>query len=54
MLTQLEQTPRSVAPPQAIPPLSPVETQLRNLNPLTLSPLDALKVLIDLKNKVGS
>lgn len=54
LLKTFEQNPthQAVTPPLPIHEPSPVEHALRTLNPLTMSPLEALQWLIDMKKKV--
>jgi DNA mismatch repair protein MutS len=53
ILTMLETQP-SILPVQDIQPvISPLEKALKQIDPLTLSPMQALEVLMDLKKKQG-
>jgi DNA mismatch repair protein MutS len=53
ILSMLETQP-SVLPVQQIQPqISPLEKALKQIDPLTLSPIQALEVLMDLKKKLG-
>lgn len=52
ILTSLEQEPKSLSQSPTITP-HPLEMMLQKINPLTLSPLEALAVLVELKKKSG-
>ena len=49
----LETQPSALPVQQIQPEISPLEKALKQIDPLTLSPMQALEVLMDLKKKLG-
>jgi DNA mismatch repair protein MutS len=53
ILAMLETQPSVLPVQETKPQISPLEKALRQIDPLTLSPMQALEVLMDLKKKLG-
>ena len=53
ILAMLETQPSALPVQQIQPEISPLEKALKQIDPLTLSPMQALEVLMDLKKKLG-
>lgn len=53
ILAMLETQPSALPVQQIQPQISPLEKALKQIDPLTLSPMQALEVLMDLKKKLG-
>jgi DNA mismatch repair protein MutS len=53
ILAMLEMQPSALPVQQIQPQISPLEKALKQIDPLTLSPMQALEVLMDLKKKLG-
>ncbi len=54
ILDQLEKQPQVVQTIKEKPKLSSIEQSIQSINPLKITPLEALQMLIDLKKKIGS
>jgi DNA mismatch repair protein MutS len=53
ILNELEKQPQLVQPITEKPKLSSIEQSIQKINPLKISPLEALQILVDLKKKLG-
>jgi DNA mismatch repair protein MutS len=53
ILAILETQPKILPVKESLPSMSPLEKALKQIDPLTLTPLQALEVLMELKKKQG-